>query len=103
MATLDINVKVSKEAYELADGIKGLAVAIKTAIADGWDMNSDLPALMSAVIALAPAVQGIDQLDDEAKADIAAFSKALALPLADMIVELIKKAPAADPNAGASA
>lgn len=92
MAKMTINVEVSKEAHELGEGVKGVVLAVKKALDDGWDTASDLPTIVTVSLAhLAPAVGGLDQLDDEVKEDPAAFSKALALPVADMISELLKK------------
>lgn len=92
MAKVDVNVSVSKEAHELGVGIKGLVLAIKEALADGWDTTSDLPTIVTASLThLAPAVQGVDQLDDEAKEDLGAFINALSVPTAEMTGELLKK------------
>jgi len=96
MATLDVTVTVSKETYELGQAVGQLVEATKVALADGWDTSQDLPVLMlEALRVLPPAVQGVDQLDDEMKANPSAFAKAIALGVADAVEAALKKAPVA--------
>ncbi len=88
----EVSVSVPKETYELAEGLANVTGAVKAALADGWDPLTDVPAVvMGALQHLAPAVQGVDKLDDEAKADPAGFSKALALGIADAVDKALKK------------
>lgn len=77
---VDLNVKVSKEAHELADGMANCVLAIKKALADGWQPGQDLPVVLSAVMTdLVPAVQGVDKLAGEQKENITAFVTAFTL------------------------
>ena len=92
MEKLKIEVEVPKEAYELADGLAKIVGSVKSALADGWTPGSDIPVIVtSSLTHLVPAIQGVDQLDDEAKADPAGFSKALALGIADAVGVALKK------------
>lgn len=77
---VDKTVKVSKEADELADGIARCIVSIRKALADGWQPGSDLPVVLSSVMAdLVPAVQGVEKLGAEKKENVQAFVTAFAL------------------------
>ena len=92
MAKQKIEIEVSKESLELAEGIKQMVLSAKEALKDGWQPGQDIPAIAaSAFAALLPAVQGISQVPDEIKEDPAAFAKALACPMADMVADLLKK------------
>lgn len=85
MAKLDVTVQVSKEAYELGQGVVGIVAAVKKALDDGWDLSEDLPSIVTAAVAeVGPMVEGLDQLDDEFGADPGAFAKALGLGVADV-------------------
>jgi hypothetical protein len=96
MAKVSVSVEVSKEAHELAVGVKEVALAVKQALADGFQVGQDIPAVIGVAIgSLAVAVAGVEKLGEEIKEDPAAFSKALALPMADLVSELAKKAPQA--------
>lgn len=89
---MEVSVKVTKEAYELADGLKKFVLDIKGALADGWQPGADLPVVLSAALAdLVPAVQGVEKLGDEAKADVQGFINGLVLPAEALAVALLKK------------
>ena len=84
MATKEVTVLVSKEAHELGEGLVGMAVAVKAALADGWQTGTDLPLVISAALTtLVPAVQGAELIPAEAGENPAAFAKAVALAVAD--------------------
>lgn len=86
-----IEVEVSKEAYELGEGLKNFAVAIKEAMADGWQMGDDLPKIVTAAVAsLLPALQGVEKMKAEAK-DLEPFTTALMIPLKEIAFLMIKK------------
>jgi len=73
----------------LAVGLGKFAVAVKTSMADGWDLSQDLPALMTAALTdLLPAINGVDQIGDEAKED----PIGIGLALAEGLRPLFKKA-----------
>ena len=85
MAKIKVEVEVSKEAYELGQGVVNLLEVIKKALVDGWDLGVDLPAILVAAVQQLSAVEGIDKLGEEYDEDLAAFSKAFGLSLADAV------------------
>jgi len=93
MAKVSVEVEVTKEAYELGQGLVDIIKAVKMALADGWQVGKDLPAIVASTVGnLGKMVDGIDQLDDEASEDLAAFAKALGLSVADAVAVLKKSA-----------
>jgi len=89
---IEVNEKVSKEAYELALGLKKFVVSIKQSLSDGWQPGSDLPVLLQAVILdLVPAINGIDKIPEEEKENLEAFVTAFLLPVKSLAFELLKK------------
>lgn len=85
-----VQVDVTKEAYELGLGLKRFVVALKGALKDGWQPGKDIPVVLNAAMTdLMPAVEGLEKLEDEIKADKAAFVSALALPAMALILELL--------------
>ena len=85
-------IELPKETCELADGIAKLVVAIKEAMADGWDTTQDVPALITTALAVLPgAIDGFDKIDDELKADKAAFAMAFAFAAKDIFAAFEKK------------
>lgn len=83
MSKIKVEVEVSKESYELGAGLVAIIKAVRLAAADGWQMGQDLPAIAMSAFGQMTAIEGIDKIDDEIKADPAAFGKALALTLGD--------------------
>ena len=79
MATILVEVEVSKEAYELGVGAARIIAAVKSAVSDGWDVGQDLPPIIAALFAEMAAVEGVDKIGDEMKEDPAAFAKAVSL------------------------
>jgi hypothetical protein len=83
-------VEVSKEASELLEGLKKFIVAMKDALADGWQVGKDLPVVLTSALGdLAPSLQGVEQIPQEAK-DSKEFAAAVSLGLND-IVHALKK------------
>jgi hypothetical protein len=88
--TLKVEVTVSKEAYELGQGIAKFHEAIKQALADGWQSGQDIPPIISSAVAdLVPAVQGADQVSKETD-DKQAFANAIYLGLSPVAFAYIK-------------
>jgi len=80
MSKLDVTVEVSKESYELAQGVVKFVGALKLALADGFQLGADLPEIVSAAFAdLVPAVNGIGDMPAEYKEDPQAFLTAFML------------------------
>lgn len=80
MEYVEKKVLLPKEGSELFSCFPKVCVALKSALADGWQPGQDLPAVvMSAVMEFAVGLQGVQKLPEEAKADAPAFAKAGAL------------------------
>ena len=74
MSIVKKEVSVSKEANELAEALVDLVKSVRTHVADGFDPAADIPAiLMENLKGLMQGVDGVDKLDDEAKANMSAF------------------------------
>lgn len=87
-----LEVEVSKEAHELGEAIAKLVIATKEALKDGFQVGQDVPAVvMTAFAELPKAIEGLDKLDDEAKAALKPFIMALTLPVMDAVESLLKK------------
>jgi hypothetical protein len=83
---MKLEIDVPKETYELADGLVKLIDAVRTALKDGWQPGTDLPAIATSAFAiLPPAIAGFDQLGAEFKADKGKLVLALAVAV-DKIV-----------------
>lgn len=86
-----VEVEVSKEAYELGQGLAKFHKAVKVALADGFQVGQDLPPIIQSAIAdLVPAVQGAELLGEESKADMKAFANALYLGSSEIVFEYVK-------------
>lgn len=80
METIKIEIEVPKEAQELFGGLVNIVKSIKMAMADGWDVGTDLPVVITqSLVELAPMIQGVDKLPEEFKANPAAFIKSAVL------------------------
>jgi len=91
MATIDVQVTVSKETHELGIGMSSFVGSVKQALADGWQPGQDLPVIItSAVTDLVPSIQGVDQMDDEAKENPIAFANAIAVSLSKAAEHFVK-------------
>jgi len=92
-----VQVEVSKEAYELGQGVAKFVTATKAALADGWQAGQDLPAVMSSAISdLIPALEGVQQIPDEAQ-DKQALVNALYLSLSPLFLSATTPAPTSTP------
>lgn len=92
METVSITVELPKEAYELGQGVVGIMLAVKDALADGWQPGIDVPVIIvKSLDSLVPALQGVDKLGDEAKENPARFGKALGMSVADGAEAILKK------------
>lgn len=87
---MKVEVEVTKEAYELGQGIAKFHEAVKTALADGWDTTKDIPPIIqAAIVDLVPAMQGADQVGSEAK-DKQPFTNAIYLGLSPIAFSYVK-------------
>jgi len=86
MAKLVINQEVSKEAYELAQGLVKFVGAVKAALKDGWQLGSDMPVVVAAAFSeLVPAINGATEIPAEYKEDPAAFVNAFVASSGDLV------------------
>lgn len=80
MATVKVEVVVSKEAHELGQGVASFIGKLKAAVADGWQVGQDIPAVLAAAMSdLVPAVIGAEKIPAEVKEDTVAFGMACAV------------------------
>jgi len=84
LAKIKVEVEVSKETHELCVGLVEMTKAVVLAQSDGWQVGSDLPAIALAAFGQMAAIEGVDKIGAEIKEDPAAFTKAIALGLADV-------------------
>lgn len=92
MEKIELTVEVPKELYELFHNVGGFAVAVKVALEDGWQLEQDVPILLTEALAkLVPAVQGIDKIDDEFSEDKGAALAAAVNGLQPHLEKLLKK------------
>lgn len=75
-----ISVDVSDKSYDLTQHLCDYIKALKSALADGWQPGTDIPAILQATIAEGYGViQDVPQLGNEKDEDAVAFAKALAI------------------------
>jgi hypothetical protein len=85
-------VEVMKEADELVQALVSIVKAVKTALKDGFQPGADLPAIIvSAVASLPSALEGVQKLPEEAKADPVAFTQAFVLGGGEITAIVLKK------------
>ena len=88
----DKTIKVTKEASEIGEAIRGIAGAIVEAKKDGWQLGQDIPAIIvNSLPGLISAIEGFDKLPEEAKQETAAFVKGILDPLVDIPFLFLKK------------
>lgn len=91
MQKVKVELEVSKEAHELAQGLVEMVKVVKEAMKDGFQVGQDLPAIITAAIAkLPPAIEGLDKLPEELK-DPGAFAKAMVVAASDLVEVFVKK------------
>ena len=88
-------IEVSKEADELMTGLAKLVTVIKASLADGFQIGSDMPAIVLAAVAELPvAIMGLDQLPAEVTAETPAFIRAAFNGGGEILIAALAKAPA---------
>lgn len=86
MEKLQKTIEVSKETYELAEGLANFVVAMKDSLSDGWQWGEDLTdAIGEAMEHLVPAVKGSDQIVQEYREAPAETINALVIPMANLL------------------
>lgn len=77
MEKVKVELECSKETYELGKGLADFIGAVKAALADGWQLGTDIPVVISAALStLVPAVDGVTKVKDELLEDKKAFINA---------------------------
>lgn len=88
-----VEVAVAENSYDLMIKMAAFIAAVKTALADGWQMGSDLPVIVTAAIQdLVPAIQDGQKVGDEYAADKAAVIRAALLGAEEMIAIFVPEA-----------
>lgn len=87
MAKIQVTVECAKETYELADGLATFIATVWPKLRDGVQIG-DAGALVAAVIALTPALKGVEQIPAEATGEPEAFAMSGAVMLAKVIKAL---------------
>lgn len=91
METVKREIECAKETVELGEGLSEFIVAMKTALADGWQTGEDLPAIITAAMAhLAPAIQGAEKIGAETK-DLDKFVNGIYVGLSPAVMSFIDK------------
>lgn len=86
MQTVSVPVTVSKEAYELGQGVVKFVAALKGALSNGFQPGQDIPIVVAAAITeLIPAMDGVQLMADELKTDQVAFASAFVLSAKDLV------------------
>ncbi len=83
--------QVTKQASELMDAFNGIAKVVKKVSKDGIIPAEYIEIVMEAVAVLPKALDGIDQVPEEAKESPVAFAKGLLLGAADLMETVLKK------------
>ncbi len=78
MATLNREIEVSKELVELGEGIANFLKTVKGALDDGFQPGDDVSEIIGSLLRdLIPALQGVEDIDDELKENPQAFANAI--------------------------
>jgi len=89
--TVTKEVKLTKEASELANSLVGLVRSGQKALADGFQAGGDIPTIISEnLMGLMSGLEGMDKLGAEAKEEKAAFIAAwtlAGLEIADLFMD----------------
>lgn len=84
-------IELSKETYELGQGLAMFVRSIKTATKDGFQYGDDLPDIInSAIRDIVPALDGVTSIGDEYSEDSEVFTQTV-LMIGLMIVNEIRK------------
>lgn len=82
--------EATKASYALGCGVEGVVSAINLALADGWQIGTDLPVIVvGSIQALAPAVAEVKNLSEEAHGEPEAFTTGLLLPIKRAVFKIV--------------
>jgi len=92
MAVVQKQLNVSKECSELADCLVKLVKDGKLALADGFQLSEDVPAvLLSNLPSLMTALDGVDKIKGEMEEDMSAFLSAWAVAGVELAAVFLEK------------
>lgn len=92
MQLVKIETEVTKEVHELGVAVKKVIEAYKLATADGFQVGQDVPAILMASYGdLTKAIEGVDQADDEFKAEPVKAAMGALIPLSEGVELLMEK------------
>lgn len=92
MNLVKIETEVTKEVHELGLAVKNVISAYKESQKDGFQVGQDVPAiLMASYASLTKAIEGIDQADDEFKAEPVKAAMGALIPLSEGVEMLMEK------------
>lgn len=90
MNTITKEITLSKETYELGQGVGEFIKAVKKSLADGFQYGDDLPDIIdSAIRDLLPAINGATSISDEIAENPKIFAETVALIGGEIISEFI--------------
>lgn len=89
MATKLVQLEVASSTYDLADSLLDVAVAVKTSLDDGLQLDQDLARVLPALMALAGKLGSVKEVAAELKEDPAAFAAALSASVAPGVAKLV--------------
>ena len=91
METKVVELKVSKECYELANAIADFVIVAMKEVKDnaGWSVIDDLPAIGVALVTMLPAFNGVSLLSAEMKENPVNFAAAWAVAGAKIAEALV--------------
>ena len=77
---LSKTIEVSKETYELGEGLAKFVMAVKEATDDGFSYGDDIPDIISSAVRdLLPALDGVSDIGQEFKEDPRVFAQTVLL------------------------
>lgn len=89
MALMEVMTTVSKETYELGEALVSIVSAMNVALADGWQLGSDLPVAVTALLAnIGEITEGIKSAKGEWEEDEAAMIMAMTMTVSKLVKEL---------------
>ena len=92
MEKVELKVSVPKELHELVSVLVEMIILTKEQLKDGFQLDKDLgPILALAVSKLPLAVDGMEKIKDELKADLPGAISAVSIESAKLIEAFIKK------------
>lgn len=88
---VQLSLQGTRAVGELLEGVRKFIVALKGALADGWQPGKDLPVVLTSALAdLVPVLNRIEKLGEEAKGNTVEFVNAVFVKASAIAKELLK-------------